>query len=299
MFVTYQDQILPWQVCGWNFQWFHVSIADMTPLLESSQFPLVEMVCTTSALICWCMMVNWAGSTSEWMEWFCAQLVETTATMVLMFMHRPRAAVSFSSQKVGAHSIPCQLETLNSSFWMFPLHVVKLFLHCVKGRFGEKIQSCFWVLHIFLSMNVTKSTMHWLFSDLQSADVVLDARVTALEENGNENNTGKFWHHNWKSNQWKERKAQDRVKSEEQSHVLTVGIQEQKGPTSHQLCKFASSYFAENHTSLCLFGFRHCGFLCCVSKSKHYPAGHQCFVQWSSFQQQRWVCQVWCWCFFR
>ncbi len=39
-------------------------VSDMTQALECSQFPLVEMDCTTSALICWYIVVKWANSTS-------------------------------------------------------------------------------------------------------------------------------------------------------------------------------------------------------------------------------------------
>ncbi len=74
--------------------------ADMTQALGYSLFPLVEMGCTTSALICWCGRVNMAISTSEWMEWFCALLGEMQLA-IQIWIHRWHAVVLLNLQKVN------------------------------------------------------------------------------------------------------------------------------------------------------------------------------------------------------
>ena len=64
-----------------NLSYFDSFVSDKTPVLEPSQFPLVEMGCTTSALIYWFILVNTADLTSGWMERFSAQLLVMIAAV--------------------------------------------------------------------------------------------------------------------------------------------------------------------------------------------------------------------------
>ncbi len=72
--------------------------SDMTAPLEISQFPLVEVACTTSVLICLWTMVNRVCSTSGWMGRFSAQLLEMVT--MEMTINKPHAVVWFNWLKV-------------------------------------------------------------------------------------------------------------------------------------------------------------------------------------------------------